>query len=268
MSRKFMKIITVLLFCVMVFSGAMIVRETIRSKKEIAEFDQLAQLIKIEEDSDHSGKPSGGSDESDSDAETNEDGEEIGEPAPIFKRNLEPVFQQNPDCIGWICIENTTVDYPVMFAPETPQKYLRKSFSGSYSISGTPFLNDNGGLDFDHLIIYGHNMKNGTMFSDIEGYLKSEYRNENPIVEFETAEGLKCYEVFAAVCLKSTDQWYSFTNADDEADFDALISDIKGRSLYDTGITPQYGEQILTLSTCYGPKNDDRLVVIAAEIKP
>ncbi len=267
MSRIFMKIITVLLACVMVFSGIMIVYETVRAKKEIAEFDQLAELIKPVEDSDYSEETSAESEKHNADKETNEDGEGTKEPAPIFKRNLEPVFQQNPDCIGWICIENTTVDYPVMFTPDSPQKYLRKSFSGSYSISGTPFLNDNGGLDFDHLIIYGHNMKNGTMFSDTEGYLQQSYRDEHPIIEFETAEGLKCYEVFAAVCLKSTDKWYSFTNAEDEADFDSLIADIKGRSLYETGIVPEFDRQILTLSTCYGPKNDDRLVVVAAEVK-
>jgi sortase B len=242
----------------MVFSGVMLIREKLRAQKEIAEFDELAALIQSETTA-----PAEIESESESEAESLPE----TEPAPVFKRNLQPVFDQNPDCIGWICIENTTVDYPVMFTPDSPQKYLRKSFSGSYSISGTPFLNDNGGLDFNNLIIYGHNMKNGTMFSDIVGYIDPAYRDANPIIEFETAAGLKCYEVFAVLQVKSVDDWYGFTNADSAEMFDSLVADIKGRALYETGITPSFDQQILTLSTCHGPKNDDRLIVIAAEVK-
>ena len=245
MSKTIMRIITVLLFCVMIFSGVMIVREKLRAQREIDEFDETDAATDID---------------------TTVESAPETEPAPIFKRNLQPVFDQNPDCVGWVCIENTTVDYPVMFTPDSPQKYLRKSFSGSYSISGTPFLNDNGGLDFDNLIIYGHNMKNGTMFSDIVGYVEPAYRDANPIVEFETAAGLKCYEVFAVLQVKNVDSWYGFTNAENAEVFDSLVTDIKGRAMYDTGITPEYDQQLLTLSTCYGPKSDDRLIVIAAEV--
>lgn len=243
----------------MVFSGVMLVREKVRAQREIAEFDELASLI-------HSETTAPQDTETETAAESETDIPTETEPVPVFKRNLQPVFDQNPDCVGWVCIEKTTVDYPVMFTPDTPQKYLRKSFSGSYSISGTPFLNDNGGLDFHNLIIYGHNMKNGTMFSDIIGYTDSAYRDSNPIIEFETAAGLKCYEVFAVVQVKNVDSWYGFTNAESAEVFDSLIADVKGRALYETGITPQFGQQILTLSTCHGPKSDDRLMVIAAEV--
>ncbi len=261
MSKTIMRIITVLLFCVMVFSGVMLVREKLRAQREIAEFDELAALIQSETTAVQETET-----EAATDTDTTVEPAPETEPAPIFKRNLQPVFDQNPDCVGWVCIENTTVDYPVMFTPESPQKYLRKSFSGSYSISGTPFLNDNGGLDFDNLIIYGHNMKNGTMFSDIVGYTDPAYRDANPIIEFETAAGLKCYEVFAVLQVKNVDSWYGFTNAESSDVFDSLVADIKGRALYDTGITPESDRQLLTLSTCHGPKSDDRLIVIAAEV--
>ncbi len=261
MSKKTINIITVLLVCVMVFSGVMIVCEITRAQKEIEEFNQLAEIIHSETTA-----PQKENNDKNENTETTESDGEVEE-KPVHKRNLQPVFEQNSDCIGWICIENTTVDYPVMFTPNWPQKYLRKSFSGAYSISGTPFLNDNGGLEFDHLIIYGHNMKNGTMFSDIEGYLEESYCVSNPIIEFETAEGLKLYEVFAVLQVKKVDKWYAFTNADDEEDYDARIADIKARALYETGITPTSEQQLLTLSTCYGPRDDDRLIVIAAEVK-
>ena len=85
-------------------------------------------------------------------------------------RNLTPLFEANGDCIGWICIPNTAVNYPVMFTPEEPQKYLRKNFEGEYSVSGIPFLDGASTPECDNLIVYGHNMKNGTMFSDVTQY--------------------------------------------------------------------------------------------------
>ena len=110
-------------------------------------------------------------------------------------------------------------------------------------------------------------MKNGTMFSDIIGYTDPAFRDANSIIEFETASGLKCYEVFAVLQVKNLDSWYGFTNAESAEVYDRLIADIKGRALYETAITPEFGQQILTLSTCHGPKKDDRLIVIAAEVK-
>ncbi|MCI5503401.1 MAG: class B sortase, partial [Eubacterium sp.] len=108
-----------------------------------------------------------------------------------------PLFEANGDCIGWICIPNTAVNYPVMFTPEEPQKYLRKNFEGEYSVSGVPFLDGASTPECDNLIIYGHNMKNGTMFSDITQYRDKAYFEEHPYIELETADGLKVYQVFA-----------------------------------------------------------------------
>ena len=264
MKKTILKIITLLLFCVMIFSCVMLVREKMRARKEIAEFDELAALVMMEQVTEATQDETTGVGVSD-DTETAESTVE-SEPEPVFKRNLKPLFEQNSDCIGWVFIEGTEVNYPVMFAPYEEQKYLRKSFSGEYSISGTPFLNDNGGTDFDNLIIYGHNMKNGTMFSDLEGYLNADFCKEHSVIEFETAKGLKLYEVFAVVQLKSTDAWYEFTNADDEDVYNGLIEAIKARSSIKTDVIPKAGQQILTLSTCYGPKQDDRLIVVAVEM--
>ena len=126
-------------------------------------------------------------------------------------RNLTPLFEANGDCIGWICIPNTAVNYPVMFTPEEPQKYLRKNFEGEYSVSGIPFLDGASTPECDNLIVYGHNMKNGTMFSDVTQYRDKAYWEEHPYIEFETAGGLRIYQVFAVVCLKKTDEWYGFS---------------------------------------------------------
>ena len=108
-------------------------------------------------------------------------------------------------------------------------------------------------------------MKNGTMFSDITQYRDKAYYEEHPSIEFETADGLKVYQVFAVVCLKKTDEWYGFSCFENEEQYQNAIAKIKDRSLYETGIEPQYKEQLLTLSTCFGDSKDCRIIVIGAE---
>ena len=166
---------------------------------------------------------------------------------------------------AYICIPNTAVNYPVMFTPEEPQKYLRKNFEGEYSVSGVPFLDGASTPECDNLIIYGHNMKNGTMFSDITQYRNKAYCEEHPYIEFETADGLKVYQVFAVVCLKKTDLWYNISCFESKEHYQKAITEIKDRSLYYTGIEPHFKEQLLTLSTCFGDSKDSRMVVIGVE---
>ena len=188
------------------------------------------------------------------------------ETAPVVStRNLAPLFEKNTDCIGWVYIEGTAVDYPVMHTPDEPQRYLRKNFDKEYSAAGVPFLKGKCTLECDHLILYGHNMKNGTMFSDITQYRDKAYFEEHPYIELETAEGLKIYQVFAVVCLKKTDEWYGFSCFESKEQYQKAISEIKDRSLYDTGIEPQFKEQLITLSTCFGDSKDSRMVVIGVE---
>ena len=84
------------------------------------------------------------------------------------ERNIQALIAENADCIGWLSIDGTNISYPVMHTPSNPQKYLRRNFYGRYSQSGVPFLDGRCDLQSTNLIIYGHNMKNGTMFSDLK----------------------------------------------------------------------------------------------------
>ena len=132
-------------------------------------------------------------------------------------------------------------------------------------MSGVPFLDGASTPECDNLIVYGHNMKNGTMFSDITQYRDIAYCEEHPCIEFETADGLKVYQVFAVVCLKKTDEWYGFSCFENEEQHQNTIAKIKDRSLYETGIKPRFKEQLLTLSTCFGDSKDSRIIVLGAE---
>ena len=155
------------------------------------------------------------------------------------KRNIQALITENADCIGWLSIDGTSISYPVMHTPEEPQKYLRRSFYGKYSQSGVPFLDGRCNLQSTNLIIYGHNMKNGTMFADLKKYLNTVFLNAHRTVRLETADGVFLFAVTEVLKTNISDAWYDRITAED------------GRHLI--------------LSTCYGSGKDGRLLIIAAE---
>lgn len=238
-----------LLSALLAVSGFMVYRDLSGRQKEKREFALLAELVqaKLPEASlpDEPGMP-----------------EEEAE--PVHRRNLALLFAQNGECIGWLNIPGTGIDYPVMHTPGDPQKYLRKNFYGESSYSGVPFLDSRCSLDSGNLILYGHNMKNGTMFGLLKQYADQGYCREHPIIEFETQSGCAEYAVFAVVPVNAQDEWYRFIEASGQPDFEKKIEYIRSRALYHTDRIPEYGQQLLTLSTCYGSGGDGRLLVIAA----
>lgn len=219
-------VLSVLLSAVLAASGFMIIRELSSRQKEKEDFRELAEIVTTTPT-----EPP--------ETDTPSIDESVIEEEPQSGRNLSELFAMNDDCIGWLCIPGTAVDYPVMHTPENPQKYLRLNFYGEYSQSGVPFLDGRCSLDSDNLIIYGHNMKNGTMFSNLRYYTDPAFCAEHPTVEFETADGLKLYTVFDVRITDTSDEWYSEINT--------------------------ASDRFLTLSTCYGSSKNGRLLVIAKE---
>lgn len=249
-SKKVLPLISLLFVAIMLLSIGMIVKEHRERQQDIIGFEKLEEIITEVEQTEMT---------------DNVEQTETPQEQKQSTRNLTPLFEANRDCIGWICIPNTAVNYPVMFTPKEPQKYLRKNFEGEYSVSGVPFLDGASTPECDNLIIYGHNMKNGTMFSDVTQYRDKAYWEEHPYIEFETADGLRIYQVFAVEYVKNNDGWYDFHTAADEVEYNDKVSEMRTRSLYDTGFIHQYGQQLLTLSTCCGAAKSDRIIVVAAE---
>lgn len=155
------------------------------------------------------------------------------------ERNIQALITENADCIGWLSIDGTNISYPVMHTPSDPQKYIRRNFYGKYSQSGVPFLDGRCSTDSGNLIIYGHNMKNGTMFSDLKKYLNTDFLNSHRTVRLETADGVFLFTVSEVRRTNISDAWYDRITAED------------GRHLI--------------LSTCHGSGKDGRLLIIAAE---
>ena len=181
--------------------------------------------------------------------------------------SISELISMNSECFGWISISGTNINYPVMHTPSNPQKYLNKNFYGEYSFSGTPFLDSRCSADSTNLVIYGHHMNNGTMFADLCNYTDYSYFSEHPTVVLETKDGVFAYSVFSVIKVKSDDDWYRFITTDLDKTYEKWISYSKTKSLYSTGITLVYGQQILTLSTCYGYNQDDRILVLAVRNK-
>lgn len=179
--------------------------------------------------------------------------------------SISELINMNDDCFGWVSIDGTNISYPVMHTPSNPEKYLYTDFYGNYSYSGTPFLDARCSESDDNLIIYGHHMNGGTMFADLCNYQYESYRNAHPNVVIETKNGAAVYKVFSVMRIKSNDYWYNFLNAETERKYDTKIGYAIKHSLYNTGITPKYGQQIVTLSTCCGSTKDDRIVVLAVK---
>lgn len=177
--------------------------------------------------------------------------------------SVSDLLSINSECFGWISIAGTNINYPVMHTPNNPQKYLNRNFYGEYSFSGTPFLDSRCTDDSTNLIIYGHHMNNGTMFAVLCNYTSKSYGEEHPRIILETKDGAFAYSVFSVMKVKSDDDWYRFTTVGTEKSYNSRIEYAKEKSIYDTGITPVYGQQILTLSTCYGYNQDDRILVLA-----
>ena len=186
------------------------------------------------------------------------------------------LYKANSDIIGWVKIDDTKIDYPIMQTQSDPEYYLHNSFEKEYAASGTPFM-DAGSDIFvptSNFLIYGHNMKNGTMFHDLLKYESSEFYQEHKTFKFDTIYkgGQGEYQVIAAAYSKiypkdSTKfKYYQYAGITSEAQFNEYVSGVKALSIYDTGVTAEYGDQLVTLSTCAYHTDDGRFFVVAKRV--
>lgn len=181
------------------------------------------------------------------------------------------LFLQNADMVGWIKIDGTNINYPVMQTPDNPNYYLKHNFYKEYSDLGVPYVQENCNLaTSDNLIIYGHHIRGQKMFGALESYKAKSFYEEHRIIQFDTLTKHAEYEiiaVFKTVAYSSSGyRYYDFVDAEDESSFDAYVDKCRELSLYDTGVTAEYGDRLITLSTCEYSANNGRLVVVAKKI--
>ncbi|MGN0998601.1 MAG: class B sortase [Faecousia sp.] len=183
-----------------------------------------------------------------------------------------PIYQQNTDMVGWIQIEGTVINYPVMQTPEQKDYYLKHNFEKKWSAWGCIYAREACDINApsDNITLYGHHMKDGSMFSGLDRYWYRENWEAQPFIYFDTLYEYRTYQIFAMFLTSATPgegfAYHVFSDANTAEEFDAFIAQAKELSMYDTGITPVFGDQILTLSTCYGADLDYRYVVMAVRV--
>lgn len=194
---------------------------------------------------------------------------ETTEPEPLAQ--YLHIWQENPDFFGWVQIPDTKINYPVMYAPDDLEKYLHMDYKGNYFYGGTPYMDVRCTPDSDNYLIYGHNMADGSMFRGLLKYENRTYWEENPVIRFDTLYETGEYQIVAAfydrvyysheTCFK----FYNFIDAGNEAAYNEAVANYKSKSLYDTGVTPEYGDRLITLITCAYHVENGRFVVVACK---
>lgn len=190
---------------------------------------------------------------------------------PVIHSGLSAVHEKNPDCVAWLSIEGTVIDYPVMYRPGQKNYYLHRDFNGKHASAGALFIAENCDPDDgDNVIIYGHHMNSGKMFAALNKYKKQSFYEEHRRIVYETLHGAQTYEIMFAfttpVYTGHDFEYYAFSKANSVEEYDAYISACRERTLYDTGVTAQYGDKLLTLSTCEYSQKNGRMVVVARRI--
>ena len=189
---------------------------------------------------------------------------------------LEELQKENSDIIGWLQIENSNINYPVLQCDDN-EYYMTHTYNKEYSKDGSLFLDKDYNWDIPstNLLIYGHNnIGSKEMFSELINYKDENYYKEHKKIRFTTNKEDSEYEIIAVFLSrvyykseKNVFRYYYFINANNEQEFNDYIENSKKNSLYNLDATAQYGDQLLTLSTCEYSQTDGRLAVVAKKIK-
>jgi sortase B len=193
---------------------------------------------------------------------------------PDVLDEYKTLYAKNKKLIGWLKIADTNIDYPVMQTSDN-EYYLEHNFNQEYDKNGSLFLDYNCSIypRSTNLIIYGHHMKSGNMFGNLQKYAKESYEKEHSVIQFDSIYEKATYQVmyvFRSQVYNEDDavfKYYQFIEANSEGEFDYYMQEMAALSLYDTGVTASYGDSLLTLSTCDSSQTDGRFVVVAKRIQ-
>ena len=182
------------------------------------------------------------------------------------------LYKHNNDMVGWIKIEDTNINYPVMYHNTDNEYYIHKNFDKEYQYSGLPFMDKDCDLSkpSDNIIIYSHNMKNGTMFAQLLKYEDVNFLNEHKLIHFDTMYKRGTYDIIAVFRTQvggvNEFKYYNFTNSHTDSDFENYVDAAKKLSMHSIDETAHYGDELLTLSTCSYNRKNERFVVVAKKV--
>lgn len=197
---------------------------------------------------------------------------------PDILPEYEKIYEENEDLVGWLQIDGTNINYPVLQSDteKDSQYYLTHSFAKKKDKNGSLFMDyRNDFLNRDtNIIIYGHNMKSGAMFGSLKEYLDEDYLEEHKTIQFDTIYERGTYEVIGAFLSEVsyedeyTFRYYNFLNAKNESEFEAFrVNVLQLDALKKGTLDAKYGDELLTLSTCSSYTEEGRMFIIAKKIK-
>ena len=258
--NKVSKIILMLLIVILAISSYFFIKELVKNKKETDIFDDLQEIVENPENTTNENQFT--------DTLTNEEGNSSSEKT----YNLENIAKINSEIIGWIKIDGTNIDYPIM---QNGDYYLHKDIYKNYSSHGTPYLAPFCNLKkSDNLIIYGHHMKDNSMFSQLEKYKNYNFYLNHKYIKFYTIEDGTTiennYEVMIAFkTIAYSDEgfrYYSYTDFQNYEDYEDFVENCRNLEFYYTGVVGTHQDKYITLSTCEYSQKNGRMVVVAKKI--
>ena len=262
MKKEFLIVLSVVLVVVIVACGLWLGYYAVDSQHQKQTYETLAEDFLLEEP--ESSLSLAENDSPEQSSTTQETVVTLTTAPP--RHDLAALQAENPDCVGWLTIPDTTVDYPVMCTPDEPERYLRRDFYGNSASGWTPFLEgrNQAYAKKQNLIVYGHNMLDGSMFKPILQYLEPNFRQTRQDIYLELGDTQYHYQVIAALETSIRSPVYTFTDLSDATE----MEDFRAMLLEETAldIIPQ-AEGYLTLSTCNNQGGNSRVLVIAVLVE-
>lgn len=268
-----------LCMAVFLFSAYRIGSYYLTAHQESDVYDDLSDLVAdAEKEGQQNAGQQSGSGSGTQDPDQNQSGQIPQDPPPLYAESgklyrYDALYNKNPDLVGWIYIPGTDRNYPVMQTPEDEEYYLRRNFYKKKANAGTPFLDKDSELEDPNsrIMVYGHNLKSGGMFHPFTKYTKQSYWKKYPTFTFDTLYETRTYRIVAVVQLDLTEVghfgYYAHDHFSSAASYNGFIQQAKEAALYDTGVNPTYGQQMMILSTCSYHVDGDggRLAIIAVQ---
>lgn len=252
MNKKWItNVLIVILVLIFIGSGFYLFRYFYEAKQTEGELSELQQMRE---------------------AGASEDSEEIQTlKGQTIMKEYRKLYKKNSDIIGWVTVKGTQIDYPVMQTPKDSEYYLHRNFKKQEDVNGLPFLDAKCDVeDTDsNLMVYGHHMKSGLMFAHLEDFENKDFYQKHKTIEFDTLYDKRKYEVVAVFRSKiykeneDVFKYYRYGGPLSERQYNTYVDNCKKLSVHNTGISPVYGEQLLTLVTCAYHTEEGRFVVVA-----